>query len=206
MVNPTPLRQRQTGFRLPLGEWFNDIIDRVNGLVAGTLNGTFTGTFGPASGVAVPRSFHTGEVAPMTTTSGNDTTPVVTEVYVARVFVPANTTITGLALLNGSAVAGNIQGALYNSAGVLVANTASTAQAGTAAYQQVALTTPYAAKGPASFYIAWSFNNTGARFRTHILGNFGAGKLTGQVYGTIPTPITVPATFTTNLGPVSDTY
>ena len=45
MVNPTPLRQRQTGFRLPLGEWFNDIIDRVNGLVAGTLTGSWAGTF-----------------------------------------------------------------------------------------------------------------------------------------------------------------
>ena len=54
MVNPTPLRQRQTGFRLPLGEWFNDIIDRVNGLVAGTLTGSWAGTFNGAMGGTTP--------------------------------------------------------------------------------------------------------------------------------------------------------
>jgi hypothetical protein len=54
MVNPTPLRQRQPGFRLPLGEWFNDIIDRVNGLVAGTLTGSWAGTFNGAMGGTTP--------------------------------------------------------------------------------------------------------------------------------------------------------
>ena len=42
MANPTPLQRRQTGYRLPAGEWFNAIIDRVNGLVSGTLTGNFS--------------------------------------------------------------------------------------------------------------------------------------------------------------------
>lgn len=42
----TPLSSRQLGFRLPMGEWFNDIIDRVNAIVAGTVSGTYNGTLG----------------------------------------------------------------------------------------------------------------------------------------------------------------
>lgn len=37
MATPTPLSPRPTGWRLPNGDWFNDIINRVNGLVAGTI-------------------------------------------------------------------------------------------------------------------------------------------------------------------------
>lgn len=212
MANPASMKRQQTGYRLPAGEWFNTIIDRVNGLVAGTLTGTWTGlinpTLGvqPAGGFATPKAWHTGEMSPPTTTTGTDTTPVVTEVYIARVFIPANVTLTGLALLNGSAVAGNIQGVFYDMSGVPLANTASTAQSGTAAYQQVPFTSTLAVKGPAAYFIAWSFNNTGARFRSHILGNFVSGKATGQVFATIPNPITLPSGFTTNLGPISDTY
>lgn len=54
MTNPTPLSQVQKGFRLPKGEWFNDIINRVNGIVAGTLNGTWTGTFNGILGGTTP--------------------------------------------------------------------------------------------------------------------------------------------------------
>jgi hypothetical protein len=196
-----------SGWRgLVTGEQLNAIVDRINTIASAAGILAPTNGLAGANGAATPRVWHTGEVAPTTTTTGTDTTPVVTEIYVARVFVAANMTLTGLALLNGSAAAGNIQGAIYNSAGVLLGNTASTAQSGTAAYQQVALTAPISLKGPATYYIAWSFSSTSARFRTHILGNFNAGKLTGQVYGTVPATITPPTTFTTGLGPISDTF
>lgn len=45
MTNPTALSRKQTGYRMPAGEWFNTIIDRINSLVAGTLTGSWTGTF-----------------------------------------------------------------------------------------------------------------------------------------------------------------
>ena len=53
--------------------------------------------------------------------------------------------------------------------------------------------------------IGFQFDSTSARFRTHILGNFGAAKKTGQTYGTLTT-LTPPTTFTTDLGPIADTY
>ena len=163
------------------------------------------GGIGAAFPFTGPVVFHTGEMAPPTTTTGTDTTPVVTEEYVARVFVPLNALLTGVALLNGSAVAGNVTAILYDSTGAIVANSASIAQSGTAAYQKFVFASPYQAKGPASYYIGFQFDSTSARFRTHILGNFGAAKKTGQTYGTLTT-LTPPTTFTTDLGPIADTY
>jgi hypothetical protein len=162
------------------------------------------GGIGPAIPYAGPTVFHSGAVGPATPTTGNDTTPSVTETYISEVFVPCNTQLTGVALLNGSAVAGNVTAYLYDSNGNVVAATASTAQAGTAAYQQIPFSAVVQAKGPARYFIGVQFNNTGARFRSHILGNFIAGKKTGETYGT-PTAIAT-STFTTNLGPIADLY
>lgn len=50
----TPLQRRPTGARLPFGEWFNDIINRVNAIVAGTVTGVFTGTFNGVLGGTTP--------------------------------------------------------------------------------------------------------------------------------------------------------
>lgn len=159
----------------------------------------------PALPYAGPTVWNTGNLPPPTTTTGTDTTPVVTEEYVAQVFVPMNSLLTGAALLNGSAAAGNITAILYDSNGAIVANSASIAQAGTAAYQKFAFSSPYLAKGPAKYFIGFQLDSTSARLRTHILGNFGAAKKTGQTYGTL-TVLTVPTTFTTALGPIADTY
>lgn len=149
--------------------------------------------------------FDTLDNPAVTTTQGTDTTPVVTQTYWARVFIPVNTTITGLSLLNGSAVAGNVIGALADFQGNIVATTASTAQSGTAAYQQVPLVTAYRAIGPGLYFIGWQFNNTSARFRTHILGNATAFAQTGQTFGTF-TSFTSPNSFTTATGAISSTY
>lgn len=166
---------------------------------------TPTGGIAAAAGSAVPTVFHSGNAAPGTTTTGTDSVPVVTETYICEVFVPLNCSLTGISLLNGSAVAGNIQLALANSAGAIVAQTASTAAAGTAAYQKVPFTAPYAALGPAKYFILLQNNNVANRYRSHILGNFGASKKTAEVYGTF-TAIAPPTTFTTGLGPIADTY
>lgn len=149
--------------------------------------------------------FPTGGAAPMTTTTGTDTTPVVTETYVARVALPANATLTGATLLNGSAVAGNVTAILYNSDGVPVAQSASTAQSGTAAYQAFAFTTPFAAQGPGLYFLGFQLDSTSARFRTHVLGAFTAFKKTGETYGTA-TAVTSPNSFTTGVGPIASTY
>lgn len=168
---------------------------------------TPTGGIAAAGGFSAPSVYHSGGMAPSTTTTGTDTTPVVTETYIAEVFVEANCTLTGVAVLNGSAVAGNMQISLADSTGapIAAAQTASTAVAGTAAYQKVPFVTPYAAKGPAKYFILLQNNNVANRYRSHILGNFGASKKTGETYGVF-TAVTPPTTFTTNLGPIADTY
>lgn len=159
----------------------------------------------PALPYAGSTVFHTGMAAPPTTTSGTDTTPVITEEYVAEVFVPMNALLTGVSVLNGSAVSGNYTVILYDSNGAIIANSATTAQSGTAAYQKVPFTATYLAKGPAKYFVGIQIDNTTARIRTHILGNFGASKKTAQTYGTLTT-LTVPTTFTTGVGPIADTY
>lgn len=152
-----------------------------------------------------PTCWHTGNAAATTTTTGTDTTPSVTEEYVCEVYVPMNCQSTGISVLNGSAVAGNMQCALYDSLGNLVATTASTAASGTAAFQQVPWSAVQNLKGPAKYFVGLQCNNTGARFRTHILGNFPTTKKTAQTYGTF-VALTVPTTFTTGVGPIADLY
>lgn len=154
---------------------------------------------------ATPVAWPTGGVPPVTTTQGTDTTPVVTEEYVCEVFVPVNTLSTGFAVLNGSAVAGNMQIALYDSSGGLITTTASTAASGTAALQAVPWSAVQNLKGPAKYYVGVQNNNTSNRLRTHVLGAFTASKKTGQTYGTF-TALTVPTTFTTGVGPVGSLY
>lgn len=152
-----------------------------------------------------PTVFHTGGFAPTSGGSGTDTTPATTETYVSQVYVPVNARLTGVALLNGTAVAGNVTVYLYDSSGAPVASSASTAQTPTGNYQKIPFSSPYEAKGPAAYYIGVQFNSTSARFRSHIIGTFPTGKKTGETYGT-PTVLTVPTAFTADTGPIADTY
>ena len=154
---------------------------------------------------AGPTVFATGSAPPATTTTGTDTTPSITETYLAEVFVPMNATLTGVSILNGSAVAGNVTVHLYDSDGKPIVKSASTAQSGTAAYQAIPFASTFNAKGPAKYLVGVQFDSTSARFRTHILGVFGASKKTGETYGTA-TAVTFPTTFTTAQGPIASVY
>lgn len=176
------------------------------GTLAATGIVTPTGGVAAAGGFAVSaRLMHTGSLPARISTDGTDTTPVVTETYIAEVFVPANVTLTGIAIFNGSAVAGSVAVALANSSGAVMASSNSTIAAGTDAYQRVAFTSTYAAKGPATYYALLQCNNTGNRFNSHTFGNFGASKKTGETFGTFTT-VTPPTTFTTAQGPIASLY
>lgn len=173
-----------------------------------------TGVLTPTGGVAAgggftiaPNLVHTGAWKPLAITDGSENTASVTETYIAQVFVPANCTVTGVAVVNATAVAGNITVALADSTGapIAAAKSASTAASGTAAYQRVDFAAPYAAKGPATYYVMLQSNNTGYKFRTHTVGDFRTTKQTAQTYGTL-TSFTVPTTFTTAVGPVASLY
>ena len=178
------------------------------GLDAYTLiNPAYQGGLLPGGGFSVsPRLVHTGMAPPQVSTDGTDATPVITEVYIAEVFVPCNMTVTGFANMNGSVASGNIKAGLADSAGAIVATSASTAMSGTDAFQRVPFTATYAAKGPATYYALLFVDNTTARVNCHTFGNFGASKQTGQVYATGFTTITPPTTFTTALGPIGGLY
>jgi hypothetical protein len=170
---------------------------------------TATGGVAAAGGYSVsPRLMHTGRNPPAATADFSDYTVVVTETIRSEIFVDNNVSCTGVAIFNGSAVAGNVTCYLIDSTGTQVGSfvTASTAQSGTDAYQRIAWTGgPYTLKGPATYWIAVQGNNTGGKINTHTVGNFGADKQTGTVYGTL-TVAASPTTFTTALGPVATLY
>lgn len=183
----------------------------------GAIGGGAGGVSGGSGGVTVgsgglilvsnPTVFHSGQSAPLAVTDGTEKVAVTTESYVSEIFIPCNCTLTGVAVLNATAVAGNIQISLADSTGAIItaAQTASTAASGTAAYQQVPFAVAYAAK-PGRYFVVLQANNTGYKFRTHVLGNFAAGKLTGGTYGTFTTVASLISAFVTGLGPICDTY
>lgn len=152
----------------------------------------------------LPANCHTGNIPASVSTFGTDSTPVITETYIAQVDVPHATTVTGIANFNGSVASGNIKLAIADSNGTVLGSTASTAMSGTDAYQRIALSASLDLVG-GSYLILLQVDNTTARINTHTLGNFGASKKTGETYGTFTT-VTVPTTFTANLGPVASLY
>lgn len=176
---------------------------------------TVTGVVTPTAGVAAaggfsvtPRLMHTGGEPAIATTSGTNLDIVTTETYRSEIFVPANTSSTGVAIFNGTAVAGNVQCYLIDSTGAQVTGvlTASTAASGTTAYQRIPwVSGPFTLKGPATYWLAVQGNNSGGDLRTHTTGNFGADKQTGTTYGTL-TVATAPTTFTTGLGVIASLY
>lgn len=163
--------------------------------------------FAIGSGVGSARLIATGDRMPASATDGTDVTPVVTEAYLAEMHNSNPRTPTGVSILNGSAVAGNVQATLYDSAGAKISSTASTVQAGIAVYQRIPFATPVTPRlSNGTYYLLLQFNNTGARFRAHAFGDFGAGKLTGLVFGTPPVAPVLPTTFTASLGPIASLY
>lgn len=181
-----------------------------SGTVVATNAITPTGGVAAAGGWSVsPRTVHSGNTPPNAALSsaGTDTTPVATTTYICEIFIPANCTVTGVAVVNGSANAGNIQVSLADSTGapIAAAKSASTASSGANAYQRIPFASSYAAKGPATYYIMYQTDNTSNRLRTHLVGNFGTSTQTAGTYGTFVS-FSPPTTFTTNVGPICSLY
>lgn len=174
-----------------------------------------TGALTPSGGVAsvtTPMStvYHTGATQPFgaLTTNYSQTQLVTTDTYFAEVWIPANTTITGVSVLNGHTTnAGvNLTVGLANASGTIVANSVTTTAQSTAdAYQQIPFTSTYAAVGPAKYYIVVQGSTTTGYLATHTAGNFGAKAKTSETYGTFTSGYNT-TTFTTAVGPIADTY
>lgn len=168
-----------------------------------------------ANGISSPRLCHTGGVPAILTTSGTNTANnTAGMMYLAEIFVPCNVSTTGAAVFNGTAVAGNCKYALFSVAangtsGTRVAVTTSTATAGTTAYQTVAWTGgPIAITGPATYFIGTIYDDTTHDLRGHVLGKFATGTVGSLTYATDSTfaTLTVPTTFTADLGPIASLY
>ena len=175
-----------------------------------TVTGVSTVTGGLTGPGTMPTVFHSGGYNPLTTTGANQKQIVTTETYYCEVYIPVNTTITGISLLLGHTTAAqNVFVGLANSAGTIVANSNTTTAMGTAdTFQQIPFTTPYSAIGPSKYFIAVQSSQTTGFIATHAaLGNFGAGKITSETYGTFLTTATYKSTtYTASLGPIADTY
>lgn len=150
---------------------------------------------------------HTGGIPARATTDGNDSTPSTTETYVQEIFVPAGCRITGIRLFNGSVAAGNVTVALADAMGTPITGvvSASTAVAGTDAYQSVPFAVPYDAVGPAKYHIMVQYSSATARYNTHTIGSHGVLVQTGGTYG-IFVGFTPPTSFVTNVGNIAAIY
>lgn len=137
---------------------------------------------------------------------GTDAASVAGTVYYSEIFLPANKTITSIGLLNGTSVGTDkvIYG-LYSSTGALLANTAlaGTLGAGADSFQSIDLTAPYAAVGPARYFLALQVEGTShanQRISANTYLNY-AGSVVG-VFGTLPATITPPTSTTAGAGPI----
>lgn len=188
-----------------------------NTLVAGTMAvtgaSTLTGALTASGGIAASGGQRTRFLAwpPPTLTSGTSTTPSTTVLYLSQIYIPANTTLTGIKVNNGATCGTNKWiVALFDSTGAPVANssTSGVTCSGTDAYQAIPFTGTYAAVGPAVYWIGLYANGTTDRFRTiPAVGEFAglAGSVSAQTFGTVAS-VTLPTTFSADLGPVGFVY
>jgi len=143
--------------------------------------------------------------------TGTNTTLVAGTIYWAEVYIPANITLTGVAVLNGATVGTDkwIVGLYATAGGAAVANSnlSGTASSGADAFQAIAFTATYAALGPARYWVAFQSNGTTDTLRTIAANTYidvFTKSATGS-FGTLPS-LTVPTTFTADKGPVAYVY
>jgi hypothetical protein len=194
-------------FKTPTGvSTFGGSIIMATGKSLTLSNGGLIHGSGGATPITAPSGIANWQ--PIAATSGTDTTPANGTQFVTSIFIPHNKTITNINYLIGS-VGGTdkVYGALYDSAGAVLASTSVSgggATVGTAAnIQTLALSATYAAKGPGLFYVGISMNGNTARLRSiPAFCQAGTwGNSVSQTHGTVAaiTPMTA---FTADKAPV----
>lgn len=179
--------------------------------VAGTA--TITGAFSPSGGLATGAATKTIWTTwhPDIVTSATSATPSATILRMTQLWLPHNETITGVAVLNAATCGSNKWiVAIFDSTGASLANSAlaGTLCSGTSAYQKVAFTAPAVVTGPRTLWIGVYAD--GATDRYYAVPTTGqadglAGSITSQTFGTIAS-VTLPTTFTADVGPVAYIY
>jgi hypothetical protein len=170
-------------------------------------------------GVRPPASMcHTGGAPAQIAADGVNSTPVITEIYVATIVVPFTVLCTGAAMFNGSDATDSVKVGLFNQAGTLLRATADTQQSGTDAYQSI----PWATDGAnvaattivlpsGTYFLGAIFDGTTTRFNAWGVGAFPTRRVTSAVYATAfnttSLTITPPTVFTvTDLPPIASLY
>jgi hypothetical protein len=174
-------------------------------------------------GIRPPASMcHTGNNPAQLAADGVNSTPVITEIYVAAVQVPFTVLATGISVFNGSVVATDkYKVALFDATGTMLrASAAAGFQPVTVdSYDDVAFalagdgvtaaTTIVLPTG--TYFIGCIYNGTTNRFNAHGVGRFPTRRVTGAVFATAfsttSLTITPPTTFTiTDLPPIASLY
>jgi len=142
---------------------------------------------------------------------GTNKTPVAGTIYISDIYVVRNTTLTGIGLLNGSTAGGTntVIYALYNAQGKLIANTdlSGTSTSGANAFQQIAFTSAVNVDA-GQYFVAVQRNGTTDTLRTVAADTFVdvVSTSVAGVFGTIPSSITVPTSFSADNGPIVYVY
>lgn len=141
----------------------------------------------------------------------NSTSQAAGTTWFSQILIPAQATVTGACILNGATVGTNKYiFALYDSAGTLLANsaTAGVTTATASKFQCIAFTATLRVYGPQTYYVAMQSNGTTDNFATYAADsaptNYGTNNKTGT-FGTL-TAITPTVTFTANKGPIMMLY
>ena len=145
-------------------------------------------------------------------TAGTDKTPVSGTRYSCSIFIPHNMILTGIGYLIGT-VGGTDKAIveLHDADGTLLANSAlaGTTVGTLATFQEIAFTAPVEIVGPGWYFLSVTVNGTTCRLRT-IATALGISQtaLTKSATGTFGTvgALTVPTTFTADVGPIAYTY
>jgi hypothetical protein len=199
--------QAAAGQTANLHEWKNS-----GGSVLASV--TSAGVITPTSGIAATGKSRFSTV-PIGFTAygsfGTNTTLVAGTTYWAEVFIPRNVTLTGIGVLNGATVGTNkwVVGLYGSAGGSVLANSAlaGATSSGADAFQELAFTGTYAAVGPARYWIAFQSDGTTDKARTIAASTFVdvlTKSATGS-FGTLPS-LTVPTTFTADVGPAAYVY
>jgi len=147
------------------------------------------------------------------TSVGTSTAKAANTMYCTELALPYSKYITGLAVLNGATATTDKEIAvLYDSGGVLLANsaTAGATASGASTYQKRNFVTPFYAVGPAQ-YLACIQGDSGTTATLNLLTTgtqdvYLTQSYGSQTFGTIPATITPPTTFTTLKGPYFFVY
>ncbi len=178
-------------------------------------NLSVAGTLTPSAGVvgsakSYPSTIPIGSVA--YGSLGTDGVMVANTIYVGDIFVPVNTTLTGIGMLQGSTSATDkyIYYLFAAAGGPAIATTDLTgtiADGATNAFLEIPFTAPYAAIGPARYWIGVQCNGTTTKNRKVAASTYLllCKSYTSTGFGTV-NALTVPTSFAATTAPIAYVY